>query len=86
MNNLEQQARRMAKKHGFRVCKSRQRSQHMNNKGGLQLIDYHNNVVLGVDFDASPNDVIKFIEGQAAKENWDRLPHNSGPRRGTRPR
>jgi hypothetical protein len=54
------QARRVAKRAGFRVCKSRERSQHWNNRGQLQLIDDRNCVVLGVQFDASPEEVVEF--------------------------
>jgi len=56
-----QQARRVAKRAGFRVCKSRDRSQHWNNRGQLQLIDDRNCVVLGVNFESSPED--SFMSG-----------------------
>lgn len=55
-----QQARRVAAKTGFRVSKSRDRQWHCNNHQELQLIDDRNVVVLGVDFDASPEDVVEF--------------------------
>jgi hypothetical protein len=57
----ESAARRAAAKAGYRVCKSRERSQHSNNKGGLQLIDDRNMVILGWDFDSTPNEIISYL-------------------------
>lgn len=59
-----QQARREAKRAGFPVCKSRDRGQHLNNWGQLQLIDDLNLVVLGVNFDASPEEVVEFCRAE----------------------
>jgi hypothetical protein len=53
------QARRWARKADYRCCKARGK-QHINNRGGYQLVDYCNNVVAGVDFDLSTNDVVEF--------------------------
>jgi hypothetical protein len=64
----EARARRISARHGYRVYKSRQRTLHMNNKGLLQLVDFNNNVVFGRDFDASPADIIKFIEREMEKQ------------------
>jgi hypothetical protein len=58
----EARARRIAARHGYRVYKSRERSQHMNNKGLFMLTDFNNNVVFGRDFDASPEDIIQFVQ------------------------
>lgn len=57
----EASARRVAKRLGFRVCKSRERSQHFNNQGGLQLLD-GNAVIEGVNFDCTPEEIIYFAE------------------------
>jgi hypothetical protein len=53
--------RARAKRLGYRVCKSRERTYHSNNKGAFQLIDYRNIVILGVDFDASLEDIATFL-------------------------
>ena len=42
--------RKFAKRNGYRVFKSRDRSQHLNNKGQFQLADDRNTVVLGLNF------------------------------------
>lgn len=55
-----QTARRVAKKAGFRVCKSRERSYHWNNRGQLQLIDGRNLIVLGRDFEVTPEEVVSY--------------------------
>ena len=59
-----QQARRVAQRGGFRVCKSRDRSQHWNNRGQLQLINDRNCVELGFSFDASPEEVVEFCRAE----------------------
>lgn len=64
-----QQARRVAKRAGFRVCKSRDRSQHWNNRGQLQPINDRNFVVLGVQFDASPEEVVEFCRAKVEGSN-----------------
>lgn len=44
--------RRYAHRNGMRLEKSRQRTLHLNNRGGLMLIDNYFNVVrAGVDYD-----------------------------------
>src|SRR5260370_24809336 len=44
--------RARALRHGYRICKSRERMQHSNNRGGLQIVEvYRNLVVGGVDYD-----------------------------------
>lgn len=64
-----QQARRVAKRAGFRVCKSRDRSQHWNNRGQLQLINDRNCVVLGVNFESSPEEVVEFCRAEMEAPN-----------------
>lgn len=59
-----QQASGAAKRAGFRVCKSRDRSQHWNNWGQLQLIYDRNCIVLGVNFESSPEEVVEFCRGE----------------------
>jgi hypothetical protein len=62
--STESQARRAAKKAGYRVVKSRQR-EHGDNMGGLQLVDsYANAVVLGVKYDLTPDDVMDFLAAE----------------------
>lgn len=59
----EAQARRVARKYGLRVHKSRERAQHFNNRGGLQLVaPCRNEVLAGVNFDCTPADIIYFAE------------------------
>lgn len=60
---IEGKARRMARKAGLAVRKSRQRNLTFDNQGKLMVIDpYHNIVVAGSHFDLSPEDVIHFCE------------------------
>jgi hypothetical protein len=66
------QARRVAKRAGSRVCKSRDRSQHWNNWGQLQLINDRNFVVLGFNFDASPEEVVEFCRAEMEAANEGR--------------
>jgi hypothetical protein len=53
------QARYWAKKADYRSFKSRGQ-RHINNKRGYRLVDASNNVVAGVDFDLTTNDVVEF--------------------------
>ena len=53
------QARYWAKKADYRCCKARGK-EHLNNKGGYQLVDTCNNVVAGVDFGLTATDVVEF--------------------------
>lgn len=57
----EQRARFVARRAGFRVCKSR-RAFSGNNMGGLQLVDDHNTVVAGSDYDLTADDVVYWVE------------------------
>jgi hypothetical protein len=57
----EDRARRVARRHGLRVCKSRERYYHDNSRGGLQLVE-GNTVIAGVRFDCSPEQIIYFAE------------------------
>jgi hypothetical protein len=50
----------------YRVCKSRERSTHCNNHGEFQLVDDRNYVVLGDRFDASLEDISRFISRTSA--------------------
>lgn len=67
MNESEvRQARRVASSTGYRVHKSRDRSEHLDNFGELMLCDaYTNMVVLGVRYDATPDEVINFCREHA---------------------
>jgi hypothetical protein len=58
--DLVARARYAASRLGWRVQKSRQRYQHVNNRGLLRLLDSQGNVIAGVDFDMSPRDVITY--------------------------
>lgn len=53
-----QRARRAARARGWYVQKSRDRMLHGNNKGMLRLLDGTNTLIIGWDFDASPQDII----------------------------
>jgi hypothetical protein len=57
----EDRARRVARRNGLRVCKSRDRYYHGGNRGGLQLVE-GNTVIAGVNFDCSPEDIIHLAE------------------------
>ena len=60
--------RRRAKRVGMRLVKSRQRSTHLNNRGGLMLIDsYFNTVEAGVDYDLDLDAAEYWIERFAGK-------------------
>jgi hypothetical protein len=69
MNNLlvmpkrftDAQARRWARKADYRAVKARGK-QHINNRGGYQLVDDCNNVVAGVDFDLNATEVVEFCK------------------------
>jgi hypothetical protein len=60
---LEARARRLAKRVGLRAAKSRDRSQHLNNKGGFMLVDpLYNTVINGADYDMTAEQVIAWCE------------------------
>ena len=55
------QARRWARKADYRAVKARG-TQHINNRGGYQLVDDYNNVVAGVNFELSATEVVEFCK------------------------
>jgi hypothetical protein len=55
-------ARRVAASMGWRVEKSRERYQHHNNQGALQIRDQTNKIIDGVNYDMTPEDVIEFCD------------------------
>lgn len=58
---LDARARRAAKRAGLRATKTRWRQGTVDNYGQFQLVDFRNNVVvLGVRFDATAAEVIKY--------------------------
>jgi len=61
-NTIEQKARRIARKAGFTLHKSREHTLHCNNEGGFNICDpYFNTVVGGLgNFENTAEDVIKF--------------------------
>jgi hypothetical protein len=62
-SDLTRRNRRLAKRLGYRLHKSRA-GEHVNNRGQYQVIEnYHNMIVLGADFDASDKDVNDFLTG-----------------------
>ncbi len=66
--NIEARARRAARRVGFLVRKSRQRTNvpNLHNLGGYMLVDIEGGyVVQGSDFDLSAQDVIDFCERTA---------------------
>jgi hypothetical protein len=71
-------ARRAAAKHsapqsdaaqrvGWRVEKSRQRYQHLNNRGALMLVDENNIVIAGRDYDLTPEEVVQIASATSGK-------------------
>jgi hypothetical protein len=68
-SRLEARARRIAKKHDCFITKSRERTQHSNNKGGFQIVDaYRNTVISGVNYDMTPEEIIEFFQEQDKAE------------------
>jgi hypothetical protein len=60
--SLEAKARRIARKQGMYLHKSR-KPLSVDNQGGFMLVDaYTNNVVAGVRFDFSAEEIINFLE------------------------
>jgi hypothetical protein len=57
----ESALRGRANRRGYRVYKSRVRNHHINNYGQYRLVDDRNYVVLGVDFDASLEDIDSYL-------------------------
>ena len=58
---LEARVRQLALRKSFRVSKARGR-QHLNNRGLFQLIELRSNsVALGVDFDATLEEIRKYL-------------------------
>lgn len=63
----ESAVRRAAAKAGYRIIKSRQQM-HLNNHGEFMPVDSQSNaVVLGASFDASLDDIRKFLGGSKTK-------------------
>jgi hypothetical protein len=58
--------RRRARRMGYSVSKSRDRSLHSDNRGQFMLCDERNVVVLGDGFDASLQDVADYLTERAA--------------------
>lgn len=62
----EARVRRLARREGYRVCKSRDRSTHINNRGEYMLVETARNlVVLGSDYDASLANIEAFLADAA---------------------
>jgi hypothetical protein len=63
----ESTIRRKAKRHGYFVTKSRERTFHSNNYGEFMLVSAQYNVpILGWDYDASLEDIADFLSGEGA--------------------
>jgi hypothetical protein len=63
----ENAIRRKAKRHGYYVTKSRERSFHSNNLGEYMLLDVKHNVpILGWNYDASLEDIADFLSDEPA--------------------
>ena len=61
----EAYVRRLAKRHGYALRKSRARNLHMNDLGGYRLIDpWRNWIVLGERFDLDLEDVKAFLQSE----------------------
>jgi hypothetical protein len=64
----EFQARRSASKAGLRCIKARGK-QHINQRGGYQLVDERTNVVVaGLDFDLSADEVVELARNEMHKD------------------
>jgi hypothetical protein len=61
-----QKARRAAAQLGFRVEKARG-GIHINNLGELQLVNERNVVILGGNYDATPEEVVEFCQKQGGR-------------------
>jgi hypothetical protein len=59
---MDARARRAARRAGLTACKSRWRSNSVDNYGGFQLVDHHNTIVAGARFDLSAEEVLKYRE------------------------
>jgi hypothetical protein len=57
---LEGHVRRLARKHGYQVCKSRDRSIHFDNHGDYMLLE-NNAVVLGGKYDATLGQIEEWL-------------------------
>jgi len=57
-----------ASKADYRAVKARGQ-QHINNRGGYQLVDDCNTVVAGLDFDLAPKDVVEFCKRELYGES-----------------
>jgi hypothetical protein len=58
----ESALRREASRLGYRVHKSRDRTQHLNNRGGFQVVDSNGNYVLaGVNYDLTLEELATFL-------------------------
>jgi hypothetical protein len=58
---LESKVRRLAKQLGYGVEKSRTRNRHINDRGLYQMTDGYNTVVAGVNYDATPEELLGFL-------------------------
>jgi len=65
---IEAQLRRAAHRLEMRVCKSRSRLQHLNNRGLYQIVDYRNNLVGGASYELTHKDVA-FMLARFARES-----------------
>lgn len=61
----EAQVRRLAAHYGYQVKKSRQRP-HYDNQGEYMLVDASNHIVQGGRFDASLDDIYRYIRAMEA--------------------
>lgn len=60
---FEKRVREKAKRKGYRVTKSRQKSTNANNWGDYMLVDAnHNTVIMGQNYDAALEDIASFLE------------------------
>lgn len=70
--NLVAKARRVARRHGCRITKSRQRF-HINNLGGFQVVDrYRNEVIAGSNYDCTPEEIIESLPTWVASAKQDK--------------
>lgn len=53
--------RKLARRRGYHVCKSRDRSTHLDNFGKFQLIDDCNMVVMGEKFDCTIEEIAEHL-------------------------
>ncbi|MBI4001583.1 MAG: hypothetical protein HY348_07350 [Nitrospira defluvii] len=75
----ENRVRRLANRLNYQVTKSRQVI-HMNNRGKYRLVNDSNWVVMGVDFDASLDQIEEYLRNK--EKSWANVEYVDQPAKG----